>query len=282
MAKHVLTPLEVSELRQIMHVAVLDALVASRRWEPGELAFQGGTALHLIHGSPRFSEDIDFLVAASIDLTMISATLRGRMVHAVWIPRDATLTVTHARDAHNPHAFDVTLGGTHLIGSVRVRVKLWQTPADALHALRVQVMPARDHRTGLQAFIPTATASEIHVDKVFALAARSYLKPRDVFDLHWLRTHHQGLHCTLSDMAVRFATYPNMTTAQWLSSGADRRAELQCSAERIANDLSRWLPSSIPMTAQQAEPMIAASVAALSDAMDLFPKAVIAPAPSCR
>ena len=47
-------------------------------------------------------------------------------------------------------------------------------------------LDGEDRSGDLAAFVPTADMSEIYVDKVFALAARSYLKPRDVFDLHWL------------------------------------------------------------------------------------------------
>lgn len=58
MAKRPMRPEQAFDLRQALHVATLDALLASRRWEPGELLFQGGTSLHLAHGSPRFSEDL--------------------------------------------------------------------------------------------------------------------------------------------------------------------------------------------------------------------------------
>jgi len=49
-----------------MHVATLDALMASRRWAPGDLIFKGGTSLRLTHGLPRYSEDLDFLVNSSL------------------------------------------------------------------------------------------------------------------------------------------------------------------------------------------------------------------------
>lgn len=61
MPKRQISASEAFDLRQALHVATLDALMASRRWEPGDLVFQGGTSLHLAHGSPRFSEDLDFL-----------------------------------------------------------------------------------------------------------------------------------------------------------------------------------------------------------------------------
>lgn len=77
MPKRHLTAAEAFDLRQALHVATLDALMASRRWEPGDLAFQGGTSLHLVHGSPRFSEDLDFLVNSSLKLNSISAAFEA-------------------------------------------------------------------------------------------------------------------------------------------------------------------------------------------------------------
>jgi hypothetical protein len=79
MAKRQLTASEAFGLRQALHVATLDALMASRRWEPGDLIFQGGTSLHLTHGSPRYSEDLDFLVNSSLKLGAIGDAIQARL-----------------------------------------------------------------------------------------------------------------------------------------------------------------------------------------------------------
>ncbi len=76
MPKRRLTPTEAFDLRQALHVATLDALMASRRWEPADLAFQGGASLHLAHGSPRYSEDLHFLVDASLNLQALADQLK--------------------------------------------------------------------------------------------------------------------------------------------------------------------------------------------------------------
>ncbi len=76
MPKRRLTPTEAFDLRQALHVATLDALMASRRWEPADLAFQGGASLHLAHGSPRYSEDLHFLVDASLNLLALADQLK--------------------------------------------------------------------------------------------------------------------------------------------------------------------------------------------------------------
>ena len=65
------------DLRQALHVATWDASMAARRWEPGDLVFQGGTCLHLAHGSPRFSEDLDFLINARLKLDSLSEAVQA-------------------------------------------------------------------------------------------------------------------------------------------------------------------------------------------------------------
>jgi hypothetical protein len=259
MGKRQLKPAEAFDLRQTLHVAVLVALMASRRWAPGELIFQGGTSLHLVHGSPRFSEDLDFLVEDSLKLNSIGSSIQSRLAGTPWLPDDMGLIVTPAKDGRNPHVFDIAVSGEGVLGSVRVKVELWKTPAEALKPLATEVRTVRlivGRAAGAQAFVPT-------LDKVFAVAARPYLKPRDVFDLYWLAERGEAQVCTDEDLAVRLATYPNETPANWLAKAAARRQELLDSAGKVKADLQRWLPPSWPLTDEKVQAMIEASVAAI-------------------
>lgn len=273
MAKRQLSASEAFDLRQALHVATLDALMASRRWEPGDIAFQGGTSLHLAHGSPRFSEDLDFLVNSSLNLDRIGESIQKRLKSAQWIPSGTSLVVTKAKDGHNPHAFNVNVSGPNVVGGVRVKVELWQTAAQTITALKVTASPVRlaaGPGAGMQAFVPTAELAEIHVDKVFALAARPYLKPRDVFDLHWLGAQGVAPVCTVEDMRVRLATYPNVRPEQWLAMASARLVELQGATDRITEDLKRWLPAHWPMTAERVHEMVAVSTHALEQGMEVM------------
>ena len=273
MAKRQLTTTEAFDLRQALHVATLDALMASRRWEPGDLIFQGGTSLHLAHGSPRFSEDLDFLVSSSLKLDSISEAMQARLEGTTWLPDDTRLTVGKAKDGHNPHAFVVSIGGPDVIGAVRVKVEMWQTEETALSAVKAVVAPvklARGPAAGMQTFVPTADLPEIYADKVFALAARPYLKPRDVFDLHWLGTHSGLRECSVDDMRVRLATYPNETPSAWLEKAFARRMELREAGSGIVADLKRWLPSSWPLTEDSAKAMTQTAVEAIEQGIDIM------------
>jgi len=270
MPKRNLTASEAFDLRQALHVAVLEALMASRRWQPSELVFQGGTSLHLVYGSPRLSEDLDFLVKASLKLDSISSSVAARLRGAPWVPRDASVSVTPAKEGHNPHAFVVAIGGPSLIGSVRVKVELWQTPEEALAPLKIMVSTVRlgsGPGAGAQAFVPTAELSEIYADKVFALGARPYLKPRDVFDLHWLLDRGVAADCSAEDLRIRLATYPNESPAAWLEKAQARRIELAGSVGMVGDDLRRWLPSSWPLDDEMVTGMVRSATGALDRGM---------------
>lgn len=266
MVKRQLTSLEAFDLRQALHVATLEALMASRRWEPGDLIFQGGTSLHLTHGSPRYSEDLDFLVKASLNLEKISSAMQARLRALPWVPFDTTLTVSNAKLAHNPHAFSVTISGPDVVGSVRVMVELWQTADDAMAAIKAVVVPVRlasGVAAGMQTFVPTADLAEIYADKVFALAARPYLKPRDVFDLYWLSQQGGSYACSMDAMQVRLHTYPNESASAWLDKALARKPVLAAALPSVSADLKRWLPSSWPLLELDVAEMIEAAMAAL-------------------
>lgn len=259
MTKRQLTAEESFDIRQALHVATLDALMASRRWAPGDLVFQGGTSLHLAHGSPRFSEDLDFVVDASLRLDRIGDGVRQRLQDVAWLPEGATLTVTRAKTENNPLTFVVAVGGQNLLGGVRVKVELWQASPNAVKGMRASVLPvqlARGRLGGFQTFVPTAEMHEIYADKVFALPARPYLKPRDIFDLHWIKSQHSEMKVTPEELAVRLETYPGESASDWLQKARDRLQSLETSREQVHADLKRWLPSSWPLTQEQVAAML--------------------------
>jgi hypothetical protein len=139
MAKRTLGQREAEQLRLALQFAALDALMGSRRWQPGELVFQGGTSLHLVHGSPRFSESLDFLVLKDLRLNRLATQLRAQLGELPWAPPDLQLSVKPARDdARNSYSLAVILSGPEVIGSVRVNLEIWRTPAETLEPLSVQ------------------------------------------------------------------------------------------------------------------------------------------------
>lgn len=272
--KRTLSAQDESRLRGVLQTATLAALMDSRRWAPGDLAFQGGTSLHLAHGSARFSEDLDFLVRGGLSLKGLSREVQKRLRLPPDIAPDLSVTVTPIKDERNPHSFYVTLSGPQVIGSAKVKIELWQTPASAMHALTLKVSTISSGAG--QAFVPTLTLTEIFADKVYALGGRDRIKPRDVFDVWWLCE--QGVAGTTVDLLrTRLGIYPaasglvSDTAQHWLNSAVARLAELQSpgTVDKVAQDLTRWLPSSWPMDSAQAAPMLARAIEHLQIGIDM-------------
>lgn len=252
-------------LRNILQTATIAALMDSRRWEPGDIAFQGGTSLHLAHGSARFSEDLDFMIRGGMSLEGLAKEVLKRIRLPYDLPSDLSASVTSGKDARNPHMFYVTLSGPQVVGSVKVKVKLWQTQADALKSLELRVSTVTSPAG--QAFIPTLTLKEIYADKVYALGARNRVKPRDVFDLWWLNEKGET-ELTMQSLRTRLDIYPCKsadpidTAQQWLDNAQERLADIKDpqAPEMVMKDLQRWLPSSWPMTEKLTVDMLKTSI----------------------
>lgn len=263
--KRLISPQDQQLLRIVLQTATIAALMDSRRWEPGDIAFQGGTSLHLAHGSARFSEDLDFMVRGGMSLEGLSKEVLKRIRLPYDIPSDLSVSVTPGKDERNPHMFYVTLSGAQVVGSVKVKIELWQTQPDALKSLELRVSTVASPAG--QAFVPTLTLGEIYADKVYALGARNRVKPRDVFDLWWL--NEKGpTHLTAESLRTRLDIYPAghtdpvETARDWLANARERLADIKApdAPKVVMKDLQRWLPSSWPMNEQSAADMLQLSI----------------------
>jgi predicted nucleotidyltransferase component of viral defense system len=261
MSRRVLSPDEVFRLRNDLQAATLAALMDSRRWEPGDLAFQGGTCLHLAYGCPRFSEDLDFMVRGGLSLDALAGEVGRRLRLPAGMPGDLQVAVKRTPEGRNPHVFTVSVGGPEVVGSAKVKIELRQTDGALMDSLQVRVSTVRA-ASGLQAFVPVATLDEILADKVYALGARHRLKPRDVFDLSWMFDQPQPPALHSETLCARLSIYPRgdaaTTAGRWLGSARARAGVLgrRETAALVAADLSRWLPSSWAMNDAHALTML--------------------------
>ncbi len=281
--KRTLTPDEQRRLRDQLQAATLAALMDSRRWEPGDLAFQGGTCLRLAHGSPRFSEDLDFMVRGGLSLNGLGKGILEQLRGVRGFPADMAVSVSPAKDDRNPHAFMVSLGGEGVIGSAKVKVELWQTPQDVLAGLHLLVRSVASPQ-GHGAVVPVLSLPELMADKVFALGARDRVKPRDVFDLWWLRQNHPQVQLEPPALIARLRIYPDGhksagdRAAAWRASAQERLDVLRApqTVGIVAEDLRRWVPSSLPMGDATATAMLQVATEGLERGMAILGEGVSA------
>jgi Nucleotidyl transferase AbiEii toxin, Type IV TA system len=268
--KRVLLPQEQALLRETLQMSAISALMNARRWEPGDIVFQGGTSLHLAHGSARFSEDLDFMVRDDLPLHGLAKNTERWLRLPLGIAEDLRVRVSAIKDQRNPNVFDVTLAGTRVMGSARVKLEFWQTPARVLQSVQSEIATLRS--TTAQAYVPTLTEGEIFTDKVYALGGRDRLKPRDVFDTWWL-AERGAAALTLEGLRTRLQIYPAhpvashaasqlATASRWLTNASVRLGELESkdAPAALAKDLQRWLPSTWPMNAREAVRMLVPAV----------------------
>ncbi len=210
-----------------MQRAILAHLSQSGVFDAG--VFQGGTALRLVYGNRRFSEDLDFVARSSVPafVQQVSASLE-------MLPQAVARSVSYLDDARaSPQkvngrlrraAFRATVPPLHQ--TLRINLEFVAVPS---HEARVAEV-TRDCAT-----YPVLAESlrEIVADKVVALALRPYVKGRDLWDLDFLpspqltRLKVADYGASWHDFATRFS---------------ERLALLPTvGAEALAGDMPRFL-----------------------------------------
>ena len=250
---------------EALQVALLDGISRARRWGRAELVFQGGTSLHLAYGSPRASEDLDFIVTSdkglnavmNSALTHTKAYVRQAMGSEAELEIKARAVDPETGENKNPRIYRVSFRAPAFLESVKVKVEFWVADPNAAASYDSEVRIARLSQEAQmrrpirlaisQAIIPTAQLSEIYADKIHAIAGREYLKHRDVFDLWWL--DQQG--ATLQGDALRTALrnrrdlYPRgpQIERDWANRLRVRATEIvePTTLAIFSKDLSRWL-----------------------------------------
>lgn len=157
--------------------AVLTAL--SRRELFNTLVFQGGTALRLFYGNPRFSEDLDFV------------TVEGRNADAL------IKNLDHIHDfvwKSYPFLDEVSIKVQKDDELKRLVLKTVSDERDQRLRIHMEVfnVPSYDngpkilHHRPFYPSVRVESKEEILCDKVVALLGRDYIKGRDLWDVYFL------------------------------------------------------------------------------------------------
>jgi len=182
------------------------------------------------------------------------------------------LVVNKSRDTNNPKNLVVSASGSTLIGSVKVKIQMWKTSVYAMQHTQAVVSPIWTTHTGQarsgRVMIPSATPSEIYVDKIKAIVDRSFLKGRDIFDLYWLTEQQTQAGYDLPDdgnlkiaLQVRLETYPEFCIERWLEKANSRLEILNDTdtLQKIKTELHKWLPSYWPISDDATRAMLRCS-----------------------
>jgi predicted nucleotidyltransferase component of viral defense system len=198
-----------------------------------ELIFKGGTALRLVYGGNRYSEDLDF--NGSDDTSALEALWR----EVVGGLEDFGIVaeIRNVWDSDVGYSFDVSFQGPLHDGRDRskgkVRVDVNQRPEEVETHRELVTSPYDDVRP----FVVTALALDhLLAEKLRALLVRG--KPRDLYDI-WLLLR-QGVEPDLALVERKLALYDRT----WESEALEEAMEnVQAGWER---DLRHLLPQFVP------------------------------------
>jgi hypothetical protein len=168
--------------REYLQVAILSSL--QRAGGMMALAFQGGTALRLVYGLPRWSEDLDFALERPdppLDLQACVDRVRRdlmRQTYPVEIKVRDSAAVWSALVRFPGLPFELGLS-PHRTQGLSVKIKIdTRPPAGAVLATtlvrRFEVLHLQHH-----------DRASLLAGKIHAILCRSYSKGRDLYDLAW-------------------------------------------------------------------------------------------------
>lgn len=251
MSKKPLTPTQARKWSDLGHMAFIDALTASVPVTQGKFAFHGGTSLHLSWKSPRFSEDLDFLLARSMGETMHATMPKiEKRLRALLKAKDPDLQVEirdKTKDSSRLMNYLVVISHPGWHGTAKVKAEFWQVEDDYLKNYETRfVLPVQpgDVISRVSQPLPAATLQAAYADKLTAFATRPHLKWRDVFDLWWIG---QQIEINPEAMADRFLHHVQAySTVDGLEPAAALHHFLARDEAEILNtadpDIRKWLP----------------------------------------
>lgn len=188
-----LHPDEHLSIAQELQLALLDELARVARWKVGDAAFHGGTSIQSAWNSPRWSEDLDFLVGRSRLEALqkvgpkIAANIRARFGAAY-----PNCVIEFGANAGNPESQDCmdswTVKWSHpnRIGKVLVKVEFYATNDEILSRYKARLARPQKGNTAISVMMPVAELVSLWADKVKVVATRGGFKWRDMHDLAFI------------------------------------------------------------------------------------------------
>lgn len=246
-----LTPELARKWSDLGHMLFIEALTSSSVLRTNQFAFHGGTSLHLSWKSPRFSEDLDFLLDRTLGerMTRLMRKVEKRL-QALVFAVDPLLQVSiqdRTGEGENLLNYRITLSSPAVHGHVKVKAEFWQVDPDYLDRYETRfAYPVKegDLISKVTQPLPAATLESAYADKMTALATRRHLKWRDLFDIWWIG---RQTEIDPKTMASRFLHH--VTAFQTVENLPPREALLkflehdpQKIAEEADPDLKKWLP----------------------------------------
>jgi predicted nucleotidyltransferase component of viral defense system len=241
------TPLEEENaLKEITQEVVLMALARAGFFRYAE--FHGGTALRIIYGLSRFSEDLDFVMLKPMKhfawqkfFTSIYEELKiyGYNIE-VQDRSKATLTVQKAFIKDNSIGKVLVFNYPNILHLKKIRIKL-----------EVDNNPPRSSESELKYLdfplpfgVRVQTLPSSFAGKIHALLCRTYMKGRDWFDFVWYVSRKTEINYLLLQNALDqigpWQNNKNKINKQWVLTELEKKI-MTTNWRSVAGDVTRFL-----------------------------------------
>jgi predicted nucleotidyltransferase component of viral defense system len=239
---------------QMAHAIYLDSLMSESSLTCEQIAFHGGTSLHLSWKSQRFSEDLDFLLSKEVkDLDVITEKIKQSIQEKfLSINPDFIVEIKDkTKNADRMPVYHIVVSHPGYIGNAMVKAEFWKVTPDYLkkYPTEFRTPSTSDFISHISNPVPAATLKTAYCDKLTAFATRPHLKWRDIYDLWWIGTQ-TDVSLDLCDVSNQFLhNISAYTPLQGLPPGDALRLFLKQSKSEIIKkadpDLKKWLPENL-------------------------------------
>jgi len=137
--------------------------------------FKGGTALRLVYGSPRFSEDLDFSLTAD--------KLKGKFSLLIKkiVSRYPELTITDLEEEYYTYIGEIKITHDYLPSPFRIKIEISKRRERSYESeLAIISSPVSTS----QCLGKVATLEQLYKDKLACIKERA--KPKDIFDMWYI------------------------------------------------------------------------------------------------
>ena len=217
------------------------------------LTFQGGTSLRLCHGSPRFSEDLDFVGGRGFNRQQLEP-IKDCIEHYIGQRYGLEVSFREPQELKYEREYaDLKIDKWQIAVTTsparkdipRQRIKLVVANIDAYsrepQALRLNYNFLPDGYA--DTLVLTETLDEVMADKLVSLVnTTGYVRHRDIWDLRWLKQQGAKVRADWVTNKVhdyRIEDYPNKLTQM-----SDRLPAI-IEGEVFQREISRFLPQEV-------------------------------------
>ena len=160
-------------VREFWETIILKGLFDSL--EGGTLIFKGGTALRLVYGSPRFSEDLDF------SLTEDKLKDKFRQLIKKIVSPYPELSITDLEEKHYTYLGEIKVVEGYLPSPFRIKIEISKRRE---RGYKSELSLISSPVSTIQCLGMVSTLEQLYKDKLTCLSDRA--KPKDAFDLWYI------------------------------------------------------------------------------------------------